>query len=117
MHQDTYDGTERRSGLTADITILSSRLQTLHNDVSDIKGTLKDLTNAITKLALVEERITNAVAAQERAFKAIDKISERLELVEAAQAANSHTTIWVDRAVMTIVGAAIMFIWEKVTKN
>ena len=46
-----------------DVNLLSAKLHTLHTDVADIKGSIKELTSAINKLALVEERISNAVAA------------------------------------------------------
>ena len=60
----------------SDVNLLAARIHSLHSDVNDIKGTLRDLTNAITKLALVEERLTNTMAAQERAFKAIANIEQ-----------------------------------------
>lgn len=101
----------------ADLAILASKMQTLHNDVSDIKGTLKDLTSAINKLALVEERLANTNAAQERAFKAIASMEKRLDEIDKVIATTTHTTIWVDRSIMALVGAAVMFIWEKVTKG
>ncbi len=97
-----------------DVSLLSARLQTLHTDVSDIKGTLKDLTSAINKLALVEERITNAVAAQERSFKAIEKLEERIDSLEKAQVIDDNTSKWIDRGIVAFVGAAAAYIWERV---
>ncbi len=105
MHQDVNQ---------TDVSILSARLQTLHTDVSDIKGTLKDLTSAINKLALVEERITNAAAAQERTFKAIEKLEERIDSLEKAQVIDDNTARWIDRGVVAFVGAAAAYIWERI---
>lgn len=104
MHQDC----------PSDITVLSARIQTLHTDVSDIKGTLKDLTSAINKLALVEERISNAVAAQERTFKAIEKMEERIEKLEKLQVMSDNTNKWVDRGIVAALAAVATFIWERV---
>jgi len=98
----------------SDITVLSTRIQTLHTDVSDIKGTLKDLTQAINKLALVEERISNAVAAQERTFKAIEKMEERIEKLEKLQVMSDNTNKWVDRGIVAALAAVATFIWERV---
>lgn len=106
MHQDTP--------LPTDVSMLSVRLQTLHTDVSDIKGTLKDLTTAINKLALVEERISNAVAAQERTFKVIEKIEERIERLEKAQALDESQSKWLDRGFVALLGAAAPYIWERI---
>lgn len=106
MHQDTP--------LPTDVSMLSVRLQTLHTDVSDIKGTLKDLTTAINKLALVEERISNAVAAQERTFKVIEKMEERIEKLEKAQALDESQSKWLDRGFVALMGAAATYIWERI---
>jgi prefoldin subunit 5 len=105
MHQDVNP---------TDVSLLSARLQTLHTDVSDIKGTLKDLTTAINKLALVEERITNAVAAQERSFKAIEKLEERIDALERSQVTTDNTNKWIDRGIVAGLAALATFIWERV---
>ena len=105
MHQDVNP---------TDVSLLSARLQTLHTDVSDIKGTLKDLTTAINKLALVEERITNAAAAQERTFKAMEKLEERIDNLEKAQVIDDNTSKWIDRGIVAFVGAAVAYIWERI---
>ena len=105
MHQDVNP---------TDVSLLSARLQTLHTDVSDIKGTLKDLTTAINKLALVEERITNAAAAQERTFKALEKLEERIDNLEKAQVIDDNTSKWIDRGIVAFVGAAAAYIWERI---
>lgn len=43
-----------------------------------MKASLKELTSAITKLTLIEERQLNAAAALERAFKTIEDIDHRV---------------------------------------
>lgn len=99
------------------IDLLSARIHTLHEDVSEIKGTLKDLTTAITKLALVEERLANTTAAQERAFAAIGNVEKRLAALENKVPVTDNAMKWVDRGITAIVAAAAMFVWEKVTKG
>lgn len=108
MHQ--YDS----SSQSADVNMLSARLQTLHTDVSDIKGTLKDLTQAINKLALVEERISNAVSAQERTFKALEKLEARIDALELKTVTSDSTNRWLDRGLVAVLGAFFAFIWERV---
>ncbi len=66
MTDKNYPGPERRSNYE---TVPESKLSMLHEDVGDIKSALKDLTSAITRLALVEERMATASAAQERSMK------------------------------------------------
>ncbi len=99
------------------IDLLSARLQSLHEDVGDIKGTLQNLTAAITKLALVEERLSVTMAAQERAFAAIGNVEKRLAALENKVPVTDTAMKWVDRGITAIVAAALMFIWEKVTKG
>lgn len=105
MHQDIP---------TTDVALLSAKLQTLHTDVSDIKGSLKDLAAAINKLALVEERLSNATAAQERSFKALEKLEERIDELEKKTVTSDSTSKWIDRGLIAALGAFFAFIWERV---
>jgi hypothetical protein len=73
--------------------VLSHKLQTLHEDVGEMKAVLKDLTAAITKLALIEERQTQAAAAQERAFKALERVEQRVSDLEAYVPANKRVSV------------------------
>lgn len=99
-----------------DTALLAARLDTLHGDVAEIKSAMNELTQAIMKLALIEERLAVAARTQERAFAAIEKLEERVGSLEQKMPINDRTTIWVDRGIMAIVGAAATFIWDKVTK-
>jgi hypothetical protein len=62
--------------------VLAAQLKTLHADVSEIKGALGKLTEAITKLALIEDRQIRSTEALERAFGSITKLSDRVAAVE-----------------------------------
>ena len=64
-----YNGPDRRAN-----SALETKLAMLHDDVGDIKSALKDLTSAITRLALVEERMATASAAQERAIRLLESL-------------------------------------------
>lgn len=77
---------------------------------------MNELTQAIMKLALIEERLAVAARTQERAFVAIEKLEERMALLEQKVPMHDRATMWVDRGIMAIVGAAVMFVWDKVTK-
>ena len=90
--------------------VLTVKLDMLHSDVVDMKTALNQLSKAITKLALVEERQAQTADALERAFKAISKIEDRLSALEHAAPKSKETSAWVDRfilaAVMCIFGFA-----------
>ena len=86
--------------------ILSVKLEVLHSDVVEVKTALNKLSEAITKLALVEQQQAQTATALERAFKAITRIEERLSAIELSQPKSRETSAWVDRAIFAIVAAA-----------
>jgi septation ring formation regulator EzrA len=94
--------------------IFTVKLEALHSDVSDIKSALDRLSDAITKLALVEQQQNQIAAALERAFKAIAKVEDRLTSLEKSHAQakpmQTNTDKWVDRGLMAVAGAGIVFI-------
>lgn len=118
-----WDGVERRQ--TGDHLMLATKLQALHEDVSEMKSALKDLTSAITKLALIEERQANTQAAQDRAFTAISNIERRLgeierilppdfairlSALEKKSPLNDLSNKWVFGAVVAIITGVVVYI-------
>lgn len=94
-------------------SLLSHRLATLHEDVTEMKTAMKELASAITKLALIEERQTNAAAAQERAFKVLAKLEERVTNLEIYVPANKRVSVWLDRATWAGMGLLAMLVLKK----
>ena len=101
---------EKREGMN----ILSAQVATLHSDVAEIKISLKDLTMAINKLAVVEERLTNSNQQLNRLFEHQIKSDSRIEALEKRTATSDSTTKWVDRGIMAIVGVFLAYCWEKI---
>ena len=93
-----------------DAEILAVRLNLLHEDVGEIKTALGKLSDAITKLALVEQNQVQTAGALERAFQAIERIERRIEKIEQAMPENAEAAKWVDRAVTASVCAVAAFI-------
>lgn len=112
---DEWSGAERRKDVK-ELNELASKLMSLHEDVSEIKGALKDLTSAITKLALIEERQSVTNAALERAFVAISRVEDRLSELERIAPMNNQSRIWVERFVIAVAGAALFFVWENIKR-
>lgn len=94
--------------------VLSIKIQTLHEDVGEMKSALNKLTDAVTKLALLEERQLHAAAAQERAFSAIERVEQRLLKLEEYLPNAKRTSVWVDRAVLFVIGLAAMYVAKAV---
>lgn len=100
-----------------DVSVLAARLQSLHKDVGEIKSALGSLTEAITKLALIEERQTVTNNALERAFVALEKLEHRINTLEKEAPLNNKSNVWVDRIIMLIVGGFLVAAWEAIKRN
>jgi len=117
---DEFCGKDRRQNDQAWVA-LATQLADLHSDVGEIKTGMSDfrdgmreLAQAITKLALVEERQSQASLAIERCFKAAERLEGKIESVslrvtelEKAEPQQARTSEWVDRAVWAIVAATV----------
>jgi hypothetical protein len=93
--------------------VLTVKIDMLHNDVVDMKTALNELSKAITKLALVEERQAQTADAMERAFKAIGKVEDRLSKLELTAPKTKETSAWVDRFILGMVMAVMGFAGAK----
>lgn len=94
-----------------DIRTLEYRLGVLHDDVKDVRGSMNKLADAITKLALIEERQgnTNLLIGQVR--DKLENIEGRVSQLEINAPTVNRTSMWVDRAVLFVVGAVAMMIF------
>lgn len=59
------------------IDVLAERVEGLCGDIGEMKIGISKMADALTKLAIVEERQTQTILAQERAFKALERVEER----------------------------------------
>jgi len=96
------------------MSVIAYQLKSLHNDVVDMKTVLSNLTKAITKLALVEERQSTLNMAQDRAFTAIAKMETRLTQIETKMPEYTRTGIWTDRVTWAILGLFGMYIAKSI---
>jgi hypothetical protein len=90
-------------------SVLTVKIDMLHSDVVDMKTALNELSKAITKLALVEERQAQTADAMERAFTAIGKIEDRLSALELTAPKTKETSAWVDRFILAAIVAVMGF--------
>ena len=59
------------------IDVLAERVEGLCIDIGEMKIGISKMADALTKLAIVEERQTQTILAQERAFQALERVEER----------------------------------------
>lgn len=100
--------------MSNDAEILAVRLNLLHEDVGEIKTALGKLSDAITKLALVEQNQAQTADAMERAFKAIERIERRLEKLEQSSWESSNSAKWIDRAIVAAITIGGMFLLQAI---
>ena len=62
--------------------VLATKIEDLAQDMSEMKHGIAKMADALTKLAIVEERQTQTILAQERAFMALERVEERLRTHE-----------------------------------
>jgi uncharacterized coiled-coil protein SlyX len=96
------------------LAILNHRVEAMHDDVSELRAVLKELSVAITRLALVEERQGQSAEAQERAFKVLETLERRVTALENRVPETDRTKIWMDRAVLAIIFSVFVFVAKKV---
>lgn len=93
--------------------VLQQRLTMLHEDVNDMKAAIKELTNAVHKLALVEQAQGQMALAIERAFSSITENSKRLSEIEKRLPEVTRTSVWVDRGVWSAAAVAVTMLLKK----
>ena len=57
--------------------VLATKIEGLAQDMNEMKHGIAKMADALTKLAIVEERQTQTILAQERTFKALERVEER----------------------------------------
>jgi hypothetical protein len=90
--------------------VIAIHLKTLHADVGEMKSVLRELTSAITKLALIEQQQTQTLRAQERFAIMLDKLDNRIMDVERRMPEISRTSTWVDRGIWAAAATVAIFI-------
>ena len=66
------------------VQFIAARLDAFNSDIQEIKGVQKEMATNFTKLIVIEERQTAAMAGLERAFKALEKVETKLEAYTSA---------------------------------
>jgi hypothetical protein len=100
---------------------VAARLESFESSFDDLKGDMRKMAEAVTKLAVMEERQVSANQAQERAFNAIKRVEDevtfvrtKLSALELASVDSKRTSAWIDKAVLAVVVIVAMFVAAKV---
>lgn len=103
------------------LQVVHSRMESMHEDMGEMRDAIKGLTDAVTRLALIEERQSTAAAAQERGFQAIKDmqgevkaIEGRVTTLEIAQPQQRQAQQWVYEGLKALAVLAGLFMAKKV---
>lgn len=104
----------------AAFAVLAHKVDAMHSDVSEMRAALRDLTSAISKLALFEERQSHFSMAQERLFNLLEKqdahveeLAKRLHELEVSEPEQKRTSGWIMAIVWSAAGLAAVLILGK----
>jgi hypothetical protein len=93
-----------------EIVLLTHKVESLHEDMGEMKVVMRDVANALTKLALIDERQANMLEAQERIFNLIERLDNRVDDLEKEDGKQSLATGWVYAAVWGSAGLLAMYV-------
>ena len=92
---------------------ITHHIQRIREDQHAMRAAIERMSEAVTRLALVEERQATASTALERLVQALEKVDERLRRLEVAEPMQAKATEWVQSAVWAAAAAAVVFMAGK----
>ncbi len=99
--------------MSEETSALMHHISTLRSDVDEIKTIMRELANAVTRLALVEERQAATSTAMDRMARAIERLDERLRAIEMREPMQARVSEWVMNIMWASAAAVAMFIAGK----
>ena len=92
-----------------EIALLTHKVESLHEDMSEMKLVMRDIASALTKLAIIDERQEKMSETQSRIFKLLDNHNGRIVALEKDDSNQKVAVDWVYKAVWAMVGVAAMY--------
>ena len=93
---------------------LSHHIQRIREDQHAMRTAIERMSEAVTRLTLVEERQAAATTAIDRLAQTLEKLDGRLRHLELAEQTQAKTTAWVQSALWALAAAAVIFVAKKV---
>lgn len=111
---------QNRRNDDATIQVIAERINSMQNDVSDLRDTMKDsmkeMSAAVTKLVQIEERQIYMNQSYDRLSATLNKMQDKAEKVEARvdalekeQPLTKQAVTWIYAGVWAVVGAVALF--------
>ncbi len=90
-----------------DLAVAIAKIESISGDMAEIKQTMRELAVAVSKLAVIEERQASTNDAITRAFKDINKLSDRIVVLEQNQPIQKQSSDLVQAAIKYIMAAVL----------
>ena len=111
--EDDLNSIAKEANEIVRIERISHHIQRIREDQHAMRAAIERMSEAVTRLALVEERQAAASTAIERLVQSIERLDERLRRLEVAEPMQTKAAEWVQSAVWAAAAAAVMFIAGK----
>ena len=92
---------------------LTHHIVRIREDQHAMRAAIERMSEAVTRLALVEERQTAASTAIERVVQSLERLDERVRRLEVAEPMQAKAAEWVQSAIWAAAAAAVMFMAAK----
>lgn len=103
----------REANETVRIERITHHIQRIREDQHAMRAAIERMSEAVTRLALVEERQAAASSAIDRIVQSVEKLDERLRRLEVAEPMQTKAAEWVQSALWALAAAAAMFVAGK----
>jgi response regulator RpfG family c-di-GMP phosphodiesterase len=88
----------------------NAQLAAMQQEISEMKSVLKELTTAVSKLAVIEERQLTVRETVQRMEDSNAALISRISALELANVRNKQTSDWVGKAIWGIVSGAAVYL-------
>lgn len=105
---------QNRRGIDPLVEIMAHHIKSMREDMGEMKQSVTKLTEAVTKLVLLEERQSNTTAELDRVARSVTKLDSRLQMLERAQPMAKQVSQWVLNAVWGGAGMLVALAVSKV---
>ena len=112
MGQDLHTIAKESSDIVR-IERITHHIQRIREDQHAMRAAIERMSEAVTRLALVEERQAVAATAIERIVQSQERLDERLRQLEVADPMQTKAAELVQSAVWAAAAAAVMFMAGK----
>lgn len=112
-YDDLHSIANEASGVVV-IERLTHHIQRIRETQDRMEKSVSQIADALTRLALVEERQASTSTSIDRLAASVEKLDERLKALEVMSPNNSRIASMVDKALWGVAGGALIFLVQKV---